>query len=153
MYTRQEASLIRKNFWTRFGQYMRPVQGAEGDTINWLNYKTGIRHIYFRMDAGKESASIAIELSHPDTIAQEYYFEQLQNLKTIFQESVGEEWDWQLLIPDENGNPVSRIEKKLEGVNIFKEEDWPAIISFLKPRIIALDNFWIMVKDSFEAGI
>jgi hypothetical protein len=105
------------------------------------------------MDAGKESASIAIELSHPDATAQEYYFEQLQQLKTIFQESVGEDWDWQLLTPDENGNPVSRVEKKLEDINIFWEEDWPAIISFLKPRIIALDNFWMMVKDSFETGI
>jgi len=38
----------------------------------------------------------------------------------------------------------------LPAVNILKENDWPAIISFLKPRIIALDKFWILVKDSFD---
>ena len=62
MYSKQQASLLRKNFWTRFGQYMRPVKNSEGGSINWLNYKTGIKHIYFRMDANTDHARIAIEL-------------------------------------------------------------------------------------------
>jgi hypothetical protein len=32
----------------------------------------------------------------------------------------------------------------------MEEGDWPAIISFLKPRIIALDEFWENVKPGFE---
>jgi len=150
MYSRQEASRIRKNFWTRFGQYIRPVTGANDDTVNWLNYKTGIRHLYFRMDAGTEAASIAIEMRHPDPVQQEQYFEQLLQLKNILEQKTGEQWDWQLQVNDEDGNTISRVRKEIEGVNIFREEDWPAIISFLKPRIIALDAFWQLVKDGFE---
>jgi len=37
----------------------------------------------------------------------------------------------------------------LKEVNIFDTNAWPAIISFLKPRIIALDKFWSLVKDGF----
>ncbi|MBC7875445.1 MAG: DUF4268 domain-containing protein [Ferruginibacter sp.] len=149
MYSKQEIALIRKKFWTSFGQYMRPVIGAGGDTINWLNYKTGLRHVYFRMDAGNESVSIAIELRHPETTQQKHYFEQLQQLVLILEQSIGEKWNWQLHETDEDGHTVSRISKTEVGVNIFAEADWPAIISFLKPRIIALDHFWMQVKDGF----
>jgi hypothetical protein len=150
MYSKQEASLVRKNFWTSFGQYMRPLPGADGEPVNWLNYKTGIRQIYFRMDADKEKASIAIELRHTDPLQQQYYFEQLGQLRTLLEEETGEEWDWQLLQKDEDGNMVSRIGTTLSSVNIFNTNDWPAIISFLKPRMLALDRFWNMIKDSLE---
>jgi len=149
MYTRQEASLIRKKFWTSFGQYMRPVSGAEGDTINWLNYKTGSRHIYFRMDAGNTNASVAIELRHPEITAQEAFYEHLQQFRSLLAETTGEEWNWELHGKDEDGNTVSRVSKIVEGVNVFNQADWPVIISFLKPRIIALDEFWSTVKDGF----
>ena len=95
MYTLQEASLIKKKFWTSFGQYMRPIPGAGGDTINWLNYKTGIRHIYFRMDADMNYASIAIELTHPDSLMREQQYEQLRQVKRILEKSMSEEWDWE----------------------------------------------------------
>lgn len=149
MYTRQEASLIRKKFWTSFGQYMQPLPGANGDTINWLNYKTGIRHLYFRMDADTERASVAIELRHTDLLLQQQYFKQLQQVKILLEEQTGEEWQWELQRPDEDGNTISRVSITLDKVNIFNATDWPTIISFLKPRILALDKFWDAVKDGF----
>ena len=42
MYSRQEASQLRKNFWTSFGQYMRPLPNADGERVNWLNYKAAV---------------------------------------------------------------------------------------------------------------
>ena len=92
MYTRQEASRTRKKFWTSFGQYMRPLPGDNGDTINWLNYKTGIRHLYFRMDADTTQASITIELRHTDLLLQQQYFEQLQQVKILLEVQTAEEW-------------------------------------------------------------
>jgi hypothetical protein len=150
MYNRQEAAQVRKDFWTRFGQYMRPIAGANGDTINWINYKTGIRHLYFRMDADKEQAAIAIELRQPDAAAQQQYFEQLLQLKKLLEEAVGETWNWELHSTDEDGKLVSRTGTCLKAVSVLKKEDWPLIISFLKPRLLALDAFWNRVKDGFE---
>jgi Domain of unknown function (DUF4268) len=61
---------------------------------------------------------------------------------------VDEEWIWELLIPDPQGKLYSRIYIQLTGVSIFDHNDWPEIISFLKRRIISLDQFWTEVKDS-----
>jgi hypothetical protein len=150
MYTKQEASLIRKKFWTSFGQYMRSLTGAGGEPVNWLNYKTGIRHLYFRMDADNKQASVSIELKHPDVSLRQHYFQQLQQVRKILEQSTGEQWLWEAEQTDDDGNAISRAGIVLKNVNIFQESDWPAIISFLKPRIMALDEFWEQVKDGFE---
>jgi hypothetical protein len=151
MYTRQEASRLRQEFWTSFGQYMLPIPSAEGEKVAWLNYKTGEKNIYFRMQADNKKASIAIEITHPDTGLQDLYFEQFKELKTILHNTLGEEWIWVLHTTDEYGKIISRIYTELRGVSVFKKEDWPGLISFFKPRIIALDKFWSMVKYGFEA--
>lgn len=150
MYSKQEASLLRKDFWTQFGQYMRPLPGAAGEPVNWLNYKTGIKHLYFRIDADNKQAGIAIELRHADPQLRQYYFEKFHELEKLFQQTVSEKWEWQLHTMDEDGKQISRIGIQLKGVNILNKSDWPAIISFLKPRILALDSFWTLVKEGFE---
>ena len=148
MYNRQESTLKKKSFWTRLGQYMNPIPGAGGDKINWLNYKTGIRHIYFRMDATKEYASLTIEITHPDQTIHEEYRAQFEELQKLLTEISGQSWSW--FRKEENGKLISCLGQRLEGVNVLEEKDWPAIISFLKPRMIALDEFWNLARQRFE---
>lgn len=149
MYTRQEASKIRQEFWTAFGRYMQPVLSSEGQKINWINYKTGAKHIAFRMNAGS-GAVIAIEISHPDLQQQNEYFERFMPWRKLFEEMVGNDWTWQQGFTDEHGKVVSRIYTTLEGVHLFNKADWPVLISFFKPRMIALDAFWNEVKPAFD---
>lgn len=151
MYSRSEASRIRTEFWITFGQYMKPVRNAQGIKINWPNYRTGVKNIYFRMKAEHDFASIGIEIAHKDEELQELFFEQFKELRNLLSASMEEEWDWKLHDTNEVGQFVSKIEKVLPGVNVMEESDWPDIISFLKPRIIALDEFWDNVKPAFES--
>jgi len=151
MYSRQQASQLRQQFWTTFGQYMTPVLSAEGEKINWINYKTGEKDIYFKMQADNKTASIAIEITHKDAGIQQLYFEQFGDIKNIIENFLGEEWTWQLHTTNENGKLISRIYKEMNNVSIFNKEQWPLLISFFKPRIIALDDFWSSAKYGFEA--
>lgn len=150
MYTREQASQMRQAFWTAFGQYIAPHPSAEGTKTNWVNYKTGIKHVFFRMQADNKTASIAIELAHPDPELQELFFQQFEQLKQMLHESLGEEWDWVLHTSDESGKTISRIYTEIKKVSIFNKDDWPTLISFFKPRIIALDEFWSNAKYSFD---
>ncbi|GAB2688591.1 hypothetical protein GCM10027037_08920 [Mucilaginibacter koreensis] len=150
MYSKEQASALRQAFWTTFGQYIAPHPLADGLKINWINYKTGIKHINFRMVAEDNMAEVAIEISHPDTGLQELYFEQFKELKNVLQDVLQEEWNW-VLHTYADGKVVSRIFTRIEKVSVFNRTDWPTLISFFKPRIIALDEFWSMAKYSFEA--
>ena len=150
MYSKQEASRLRQEFWTSFGQYMLPVRSAEDEKVNWINYKTGVKDISFKMQADNKTASIAIEFSHHDPILQQLYFEHLERSKKWLHETMEEEWDWLLLKDNGSGRLVSRVEKSISGLSILRKEDWPGLISFFKPRMIALDQFWADVKYGFE---
>ena len=150
MYTKQEASIITQQFWTSFGQYMAPVLSAEGEKINWINYKTGEKDVRFIMNAENKIAKIGISLSHKEHALQQLYFDKFLQLKKRLQQVIGEEWQWDLLATDFNGKTTSEIFTTLNGVNVLNKQDWPAIISFFKPRIIALDTFWCEFKYAFE---
>jgi hypothetical protein len=150
MYSKQEASQLRQQFWTTLGQYMAPILSADEEKINWINYKTGEKDLGFWMHADNKKAMIGIELTHKDQEIQQIYFEQLLEWKNLLVEALQEDWNWQLHTSDEQGRTVSRVFIEKEGVSIYQKNDWPELISFFKPRIIALDTFWSSAKYSFE---
>jgi hypothetical protein len=150
LYSKEQISALKQAFWTAFGQYMGLSVNADGQKINWINYKTGLKHLSFKMQADKNSAYIAIEISHPDPGMQMLLLEQFKEFKVLIEASIGEEWDWQLHVQNEQYKTISRIYKELPQVSIYKQEDWPTLISFFKPRIIALDEFWNDAQYSFD---
>jgi hypothetical protein len=151
MFKKEEAAKIRQAFWTAFGHFIAPHPSAEGIKVNWINYKTGLKYVHFKLNADGKKASVSIELSHPDIEIQELFYEQFLELKMLLHTILNEEWEWNLHIPDEMGKIISNIKKEISPVNIYKQEEWPELISFLKPRIIALDEFWTDAKYSFES--
>lgn len=150
MYSKEEAFQIRKKFWTSFGRYMKLQSSASGEEVNWINYKTGIKELYFKTDVDNKSARIAIEISLKDREMQELMFEQFEEYLPLFESTIGEDWIWFRSFYDENGKEISKIELRLEKVSIFREENWSEIIGFLKENLLKLDEFWDVTKDSFE---
>jgi len=150
MYSPAESSKIRQDFWTVFGQYMKPVPSAQGFRINWQNYKTGVKDVYFRMKTERDFVSIGIEITHRDEEMQQLYFEQFEEFRKLLDAELQESWDWELHQFDDLGKIVSRIQKVKKGLNVYDQNDWPEIITFLKPRVIALDAFWANIKPAFE---
>jgi hypothetical protein len=149
MFSKQEAAQLRKEFWTALRQYLSPIPSSEGEKINWINYKTGVKGLQFKMDADREKAFIGIVITQPDLIKQQELFDQLEEVKNILHSELQEEWTWLSQVYEE-GKPTSKIYSEKTGVNVLKKEDWPELISFFKPRIIALDRFWNTVKYGFE---
>ena len=149
MFSKQEAIQLRKGFWTAFGQYLSPMLSSEGEKINWINYRTGIKGLQFKMEADQKKVFIGIAITQPDLQKQAKLFNQLLELKNVLHTTLAEEWTW-LPQMHEEGKNISKVYTEKAGVNILKKEDWPELISFLKPRIIALDEFWNTVKYGFE---
>lgn len=142
MYSKQPAPLVRQQFWTAFGQYMWPILSAGGEKINWVNYKTGVKFIRINMQCEDGVAFIAIELSQPDAGIQVWQFDQISQFKKQFQGICGADWKWKQFNSGNDKKLISSITAYLENVHILNQSDGPAIISFFKERIIALDNFW-----------
>lgn len=150
MYSRDEAKRLKEQFWTSFGQYMSVVLSADDEKINWVNYKTGVKHLFFRMDVTKKSAFIMIELTHPDASIRELMYAQFLELKNVFTSTLEEDWEWDEVFYDDSGKQTSRISLTIDKVSVFNQDHWPQLISFFKPRIIALDEFWSTAKYTFD---
>ena len=129
---------------------MKLQMNAEGTRINWINYKTDIKGVYFRTDVERKFAEVSIEISHPDPSIQQLIFEQFEEYENVLQSYLGEEWIWTKEDYDDDGKQIGTIKTRLENVSIFREADWPQIIPFLKDRMINLDQFWCDHKESFD---
>ncbi|RAW02893.1 DUF4268 domain-containing protein [Pseudochryseolinea flava] len=151
MFSREETSRIKEEFWTTFGRYMSPVPSVEGNKINWINYHTGLKHVHFRMITESKSALIAITIEHRDLEIQSLFFEQFLELKTLLHATLQEEWHWKLHETTSSEKIISKIYKELNGVSVLNKAQWPELISFFKPRIITLDEFWSDAKYSFDS--
>jgi len=150
MYSKQESSLLNQEFWTTFGQYMAPIPSAEGEKINWINYKTGVRHIRFVLSVENKIASVSIELSHKNPGEQETCYEKFLSLKATLHRVTGEPWHWAKMISDQHGKIVSLVSVNQPGLFVLNKTDWPSLISFFKSRLVALDEFWCEHKFVFE---
>lgn len=106
--------------------------------------------MHFKMDAENNRATIAIVLTHKDPARQAIFFQLLQQLRPVLENTLQEKWQWKLHGTDENNTLTSAVYTSMDGVSIFRKDNWPAIISFFKPRMIALDAFWNEVKYGFE---
>ena len=151
MFKREDSARFREEFWTTFGRYMNPVPSSEGLKINWINYRTTIKDVHFRMQVGRQSAIISISLEHHDEGVRELYFQQFEEFKTLLHATLEEEWEWQRNALITEQKVISRIYKEVHGISLFNKQHWPELISFFKPRIIALDRFWENARYSFEA--
>jgi hypothetical protein len=150
VYSKEERSRLKQEFWTVFGQYLALNPSAEGLKINWINYKTGIKYLYFKMEVKENFASIAIEITNNDYGMRELIFEQFVSFRKLLETYLQEDWEWSLHAIDDNGKPISKIYICQSNVSIYAKEDWPKLISFFKPRIVALDAFWSDAKDVFD---
>ena len=145
MYDKHQASEIRQQFWTSLGQYLAPVPSASGQKVNWINYKTGIREIQFKMDAQNKYSFVAIEIRGEEEKRMRFY-----QMFLSFKEQFPDHYEWIEEAEDEHGKVLSRIYCEQEGSTFFNKAHWPELISFFKANIIVLDQFWAENKEIFE---
>jgi len=141
MFSKEEAKNLTTLFWTSFGKYMKKHTVQFGKGKKWVNYKTGVKAVYFRMRADKRTSSISIDIQHQDEGIRELYYAQFEELKRVFTDLAGE-WTWEKRIYNEYGHPISKIYVEIDGVNIFNKDTWQTSFQFFEKYIVPLDEFW-----------
>lgn len=142
MFSKEEARELKTLFWTSFGKFMGKHRSASGRKVKWVNYKTGVRDLYFRLECDKKQASISIELQHRDEGIRDLFLDQFKELRRVLESELGEEWDWETEVWTPAGNAIYRIGTVRHDVNVYRKDDWKEIFEFFEPRIVALDTFW-----------
>lgn len=150
MFKRGELREWNKRFYTTFGVYMRKHTPQSDYKLKWLNYKTGIKSIFFKVEATKRTGIVAIDITHSDEGMRELFFEQFVEFRKAFESYVTGEWIWDKEYELDNGQTICRIYIQKEGINVFKEDDWGDFFYFFEKHLVELDNFWTDFKEGFR---
>lgn len=152
MLSRQEKRDWHREFWTTFGVFMRKHQSMTGTKVKWLNYRTGVKDIYFRMEADGKKARFCIDIQHSDEGIRELYFEQFKEVKTVLEATIGEELIWdEAYYFEETRRTACRIYAEKDKINIFDKSQWSELFAFFEKYIVGIDEFWADFNELFKA--
>lgn len=147
MLSREAQKEHNKVFWQAFLKRMRKYPSSNGRQINWLSYPTDLKHLYLRLHAEKSKASLSLDLQWKDPEIRQLIWEQMQELRVVMENSVGEPGEWieSHVMPE--GHEISRIQWVLNEVNYYVEKDHEKIYSFLEEKLLGFDEFYQEFKE------
>ncbi len=147
MLSKEELKEKNSYFWNEFRKTMNKETSSTGRQINWINYPTGVKDIYIRMEVDSKGAALCFDIQPKSDSIRQILWEQMTELKTIMESEMGIEADWNEESHFWNDRLISRIKWENKSLNYFNEEDIPLIIDFLKDKLKRFDKFYQEYKD------
>ena len=138
MFSKEEATLLRKEFWISFGKSF---------PRKWLLYNTEMKGVSFKFVADRKNAAICLDLENPDELVNLLYYDQLLSLKVLITSEIPE-----IIFNDayelDNGKIIHRIyvpfEKKF---SIHNKNTWSACLQFFLETMPKFEDFFYEYED------
>ncbi|MFY0604627.1 MAG: DUF4268 domain-containing protein [Flavobacteriaceae bacterium] len=145
MFSKEEASLLRKEFWTSFGKSFPK---------KWLLYNTKIKGFSFKFDANRKNAMVCLDIDHPDEVANELLFDQLLALKTLLTNEYLSEVIFDDSFELESGKKIHRIyvlhHKKF---SIYNKNSWRECYEFFVESMNSFEDFFFEYEDFIKQAM
>jgi hypothetical protein len=147
MISKEEKKERNTSFWTSFQKEMRNVKSSNGRGINWINYPTGVKDIYIRMETTGKNTLFCIEIQPKDEGVRSILWEQMTELRKVMRDQMGEATGWNEFDHIFAERTVSRIYWEDISLNFYLDEDLMKIKSFLREKLVAFDIFYQEYKE------
>lgn len=138
MYSKEEAQLIKKEFWTAF---------AVAYPRKWLLYNTKIKDVTFKFYIDNKKAQVLLDIEPKDENLRKIYFEKIESLKTILREDYLSEAILERNFYLENGKIISRIWVEKNGVSLNNKNNWETIFDFFNETMTQFEHFYFEYED------
>lgn len=137
---KQTRHTIRINFWTHLLEEMNEksdlFKNVNPSKDNWLNCGSGYGGVTYTFVITGNFARVELLINRGLQEENKELFDRILDRKDEIESSFGNQLDWQRL---ESGKG-SRIAYWLRDVNVFNEEDWDKMISFMTNNMVKLRN-------------
>lgn len=138
MYSKKEAALIKKDFWTAFAAvYPR----------KWLLYDTKIKDVAFKFYIDNKKAQVLLDIEPKEEELRKIYFEKIESLKTILHEEFLSEAILERNFYLETGKVISRIWIEKTDVSINNKNTWGEIFAFFNETMSQFELFFYEYED------
>ncbi|PCJ00187.1 MAG: hypothetical protein COB15_03375 [Flavobacteriales bacterium] len=149
MFSKDEKKQFNSDFWNSFGLYMKKYNNRYG-RLRWVNYRSNVKDIFFRLSMTPKEAIFSIEIQHNDDDIRELFYEQFLQLKTVLESSIGNDVVWEQVSFNQYDSPVSKISVHISDVSIYNKDDWKKTFQFYEKRMVGLHEFWEEFKEVFK---
>lgn len=153
MYSKEEAKLLRKEFWIVFARRCEIVPELRHKKKKWVLYDTGLSGIDLKFDVTRAEAIVMIEINSRAEERRLEIFETLSKYRAFIEQGFETPLEWDICHVRESGQEVCRIFTLLEGVDFHRKNQWPDIFNFLIRNMLILENNLIELKDVLEAEL
>ena len=152
MYSKEEAKLLREEFWDRFKTMSTRRRTRKKLPGNWLLTNTGVKALNLRFHVDRKVAQVGMYLETRNMVKRLELYEKLESVKKILEEAMKEPMTWEIEYIRENGKPVSRIYLQLENVDIYNRDSWQKTHQFMYEKMMRLEAFYREYRDFFKYG-
>lgn len=138
MFSKAEAQIIKKEFWTAF---------AEAYPRKWLLYDTKIKDVTFKFYVDNKKAQVLLDIEPKENEKRKIYFEKIESLKNILLEE---------FLPDaviekefhlETGKAISRVWVEQTGISLYNKATWNDIFDFFNEKMDSFERFFYEYED------
>ncbi|MNK51023.1 hypothetical protein D3C87_699150 [compost metagenome] len=138
MFSKAEAQIIKKEFWTAF---------AEAYPRKWLLYDTKIKDVTFKFYVDNKKAQVLLDIEPKENEKRKIYFEKIESLKNILLEE---------FLPDaviekefhlETGKAISRVWVEQTGISLYNKATWNEIFDFFNEKMDSFERFFYEYED------
>lgn len=132
---------VRLDFWSQLLPKLKgktPIfQNSSPTKDHWLSAGgTNIRHARYQLLVTKSYCGVQLEFGRPNKDENKKLFDELTKFKSQTETSFGSKFVWER----SDDTISSRIGYYLEGVNIFNNDDWHKMTTFLTTNIIKFES-------------
>jgi hypothetical protein len=147
MLSKEELKNHKITFWEEFKNIMSKHRSASGRKMNWLQYKTDIKHIFLRLETNRSNVRVCFDIQFKDADIRAIVWEQMGELKKVLTDSMGEEGVWEEHFWNETIDDFCRIYWEKTNLNYLDLSDKDAIHSFFEDKLIRFDQFYDVYKE------
>lgn len=138
MFSREEASALRRQFWTSFGKSF---------PRKWIFHRTKIRGLAFKFDADRKHLHVILEISSNDPGRDELLWEQVYSLRNLINAEIPD-----LIYDDsfrlESGKTCHRVYCVYpEKFSIYNKNTWQKAYEFMYDRMQGFEEFFYEYRD------
>ena len=138
MYSKEEALLIKKEFWTAF---------ASAYPRKWLLYDTKIKDVTFKFYIDNKKAQVLLDIEPKEEDKRRIYFEKIESLKNILIEEYLPEAILDRNFYLDSGKIISRIWIEKLEVSLNNKNDWETIYNFFNDTMSQFEMFFYEYED------
>lgn len=133
MYSKEDALLIKKEFWTAF---------AAAYPRKWLLYDTKIKDVTLKFYIDNKKAQVLLDIEPKDEEKRKIYFEKIESLKTILLSNYLSEAILERTFYLETGKVISRVWVEKLDVSLNNRSYWPTIFDFFNETMEQFELFY-----------